>query len=444
MRAASIRLRLVVGSSIAAGLLVAVALGVARLEIADQLHASAAELARTDLVSYAADLRNHGGETPDPAAEGQLILITDPSGAVSIDTLPHDVRPFVLSDSGAADEFRFADDEGRSYVIARETVQLADGTWSLWAARDVSSSTAALAGIDAVFVITGISLLGVMALASWVLVRRALGAVETLRQRAGDLSGQELLPVSSRGDELDVLATTLNGFVRSVRESAERERRMVSDAAHELRTPLAGLRAELELLQREQDQRTIREGLVRAGDSAERLGALATNLLELSRLDEAPTSLESSTGAAIGNEILGAVDRARLLAASPEVEVVDDLRLSAPERRYGIAPLGVARVLDNLLANALRESGESGFITASAVDDDEGLLITVQDTAGGMDAEFLPRAFDRFSRASSARSDGGAGLGLALVAALAHSAGGTATAENRDGGLAVEVRFPKM
>ena len=101
------------------------------------------------------------------------------------------------------------------------------------------------------------------------------------------------------------------------------------------------------------------------------------------------------------------------------------------------------RVCDNLVTNALAALGEAGVIDLSVVIRDDELVLRVGDTAGGMNEEFVPHAFDRFSRANDSRTAGGAGLGLSIVAGIVSVSGGAVTLQNSPGhGLTVEATFP--
>jgi two-component system, OmpR family, sensor kinase len=444
MRRLRIRTRLVLGSAVLAAIVLATALVVARAEISQLLYDSAVTLAGNDLAPFAVDLQQNPDEQPDTVANGLLIVIRDPSGATIRDTAPHDVR-LALPAKATGGAFTFGDDEGRSYVVVSRIVHNPQGDWSLWAARDVSSSESAVAGIDLVFIVIGVGLLLLLVLVSFFLVRGALRPVEELRRDAERLSEGELLPVADNDDELARLAATLNTSVTKVRESAARERRMVSDAAHELRTPLAALVAELELTRRHlDDPQAMADGLRSAQLSAQRLGDLATNLLELSRLDDGGQILEIEDGEAIAADLLTAIDRARTLAAGKDLDIDGDIDIRDADARYRVGPLAIARIVDNLLSNAARAVGDQGRIVLRAHDDTSCLVLRVEDDGPGAPEDFLPIAFDRFSRADTSRKLSGSGLGLALVAAIADAADGDARAENLHPGFAVEVRLPKM
>ncbi|TPW74197.1 sensor histidine kinase [Schumannella soli] len=444
MRRWRIRTRLVVGTSIMAALLLTVALLVARAEITRLLHDSGVSLARSDLTSFATDLQRNPDEGPDAVANGLLIVIRAPDGTTVRDTAPHDVRQVIAATADGTD-FTLDDDEGRSYVIVSERVATSDGVWSMWAARDVSSSRSAVSGIDTVFLLTGAGLLVVVIGASWMLARGALRPVEELRRHAQALDAAELLPVADNDDELARLAATLNGFVQRVRASADRERQMVSDAAHELRTPLATLGAELELTRRRLDDPAgVEAGLAAATTSVDRLTGLATNLLELSRLDDGGAHDASETGAEVLDDVLAAIDRARVRVADLDIEIDDEVKLDDPAARYRVEPLALSRVADNLLANAIRAVERTGRIVVTLDDHGDEILLRVDDDGPGAPEDFLPRAFERFARPDDARRRPGSGLGLALVRAVAVAAGGDARVQNLAPGFRAEARLPKM
>jgi two-component system OmpR family sensor kinase len=271
-----------------------------------------------------------------------------------------------------------------------------------------------------------------------------------MRRRAQTLSGtgeNERLPVGSAGDELSALATTLNDFLNRVHDGTLRERRMVSDAAHELRTPLAALRTQLELAHDDfGDADALAREIIGAENSVARLTALANGLLELSRLEGETVALGHATTSELLDETMGSVDRARMLALAKHVDVAfatNDLDDSAT---YPIESSAFARLLDNLLSNAVNAVGDSGSVELSLRDVAGELEIAVRDDGPGIPEGFLPKAFDRFSRPDESRtaSRGGSGLGLALVRAIAESAGGTAQLANEVQGAVAIVRIPKM
>jgi heavy metal sensor kinase len=280
----------------------------------------------------------------------------------------------------------------------------------------------------------------------WVVAGAALRPVERMRLEAEAISAAEpdrRLPVSAARDELAALGVSLNRMLERLQEAAERERRFVDDASHELRTPLANLRAELELaLARARTQEELVASLRSASEETDRLTRLAQDLLVLARSD--------------GGRL--PIRRERLDVASLARETVDSfagrvaglgITLEAPVGGEVVASLDPARVrqaLANLIDNGLRHAPPGGRVMVAVDESPSTISVRVADSGDGFPPAFLPRAFEPFSRAdgSRSRSAGGAGLGLAIVRAIAEAHGGTAEARNRsEGGAEVVVRLPR-
>jgi two-component system, OmpR family, sensor kinase len=448
-RALSIRTRISVGSSAVAIVIIVIAILGIRINAESTLHSSDVTLATTDLASFQRDLADNGGVHVDAPGAGILVLIRDPRGAIAVNTLPEEVEHAVETRKPSHSTFSAAEDES-PYVVVSRAVKTKSGTWGLWAARSTASSRLVLAKLDASLIVGGLLALVLLTGASWLLATFALRPVTAMRRRAETLSGvgdDERLPVGSAQDELAALANTLNDFLDRVQDGALRERRMVSDAAHELRTPLAALRTQLELAHDDfGDAEALAHEIEGAENSVARLTALANGLLELSRLEGDQSAGGSATMNELLDEAMGSVDRARMLALAKQVDVTfaaDDLDV---DTIYPVEPTEFARLLDNLLSNGVNAVNAQGSVEL-ALRDAEGVLeITVSDDGHGVPEAFLPKAFDRFSRPDEARTatQGGSGLGLALVRAIAESAGGTAQLRNQTGGAMAIVRIPKM
>lgn len=448
-RSLSIRTRITLGSAAVALIVIALAIVGIRINAESTLHSSDVTLATTDLASFEKDLADNGGVHVDAPGAGILVLIRNPQGRVVESTLPDEVRRAVESRDPSDDPFSAAEDDS-PYVVVSRTVKAGGGVWDLWAARSTASSRLVLANLDAALVVGGLIALIAFAGASWLLTTFALRPVTAMRRRAQSLTGtgeNDRLPVGSAGDELTALATTLNDFLDRVHDGTLRERRMVSDAAHELRTPLAALRTQLELAHDDfGDARALEGEIIGAENSVARLTALANGLLELSRLEGEDEPPGRATTTELVDETMGSIDRARMLALAKRVDVAfttNDLDESAS---YAVEPSAFARLLDNLLSNAVNAVGEFGSVDVSLRDDAGQLEVVVGDDGSGVPESFLPKAFDRFSRPDESRtaSKGGSGLGLALVRAIAESAGGTAQLANRPSGAVATVRLPKM
>jgi len=267
-----------------------------------------------------------------------------------------------------------------------------------------------------------------------------------MRERAATLGAADDgdLPVGAAHDELADLANTLNEFLARVRTSASREKQMVSDAAHELRTPLAALRTQLELAHDDFGDAAALALQVRAAEvSVERLSSLATNLLELTRLEQ-EAEPATSTAHDLAEEFTTSVDRARLLGLTKSADVT--FEVGTLDGTYGLSTQSFGRLTDNLLANAIAAIGTHGSVTAELAQDAGGLILTVTDDGPGMPESFVAHAFERFTRPDNSRTSatGGSGLGLALVKAIAESAGGAASVTNLQPGFRAQVTIPHV
>jgi signal transduction histidine kinase len=448
-RSLSIRARITLGSAVVASIVIVIAVFAIRYNAAATLHSSDVSLATTDLASFEKDLTENGGSHVDAPGAGVLVLVRSPQGQTVESSLPDEVRAEVEKRAPSNQTFSTPEDEA-PYVVVSKTVETSNGTWGLWAARSTASSRLVLAGLDGDLALGGGLALVALAAASWLLATFALRPVNAMRRRAQSLSGtgeDERLPVGTANDELAALALTLNDFLDRVHAGTVRERRMVSDAAHELRTPLAALRTQLELAHDDfGDAEALAREIRGAETSVARLTALATGLLELSRIDGDDSPQGRATTAELVDESMLAVDRARMIALAKQVDVSFSTDGLSALDTYAIEPAAFGRLLDNLFSNALNAVGDEGVVELTLRNDDGMLEVEVVDNGPGVPASFLPTAFDRFSRPDESRtaSAGGSGLGLALVRAIAESAGGTAQVSNGESGARALIRLPNM
>lgn len=399
------RWRLVLGATAFAAIAIAVALAAGRWMIAAELDQTNTQLVTADLTAYVAELREHADDLEDSESSRRipadsLILVRNSSGLEVVDNMPPAVAAAV--DSHAVGTTFEVDDDDRTWLVASTTEGVPDGA-TVWAARDTTTTTSTLMTIDVLFVAGGALLVVLFAVAATFFVGAALRPIEVVR---------------------------------------ERERRMVSDAAHELRTPLAGLRAQLELVRAHAGDPVATTAEVRrAEESAARLSDLASNLLELARLDERTEPLSASVGA-IRSAFLTAVDDIRLDPGAWEVTVEQSSEIggadAATVRTDGVS---FGRLTQNLLGNAVRAAGPGGSVQATLSVTGKSLRLVVEDDGPGMSEEFRLHALERFTRERTT-AGAGSGLGLALVDTLARSAGGTVTLENTATGFRVSVDLP--
>ena len=245
----------------------------------------------------------------------------------------------------------------------------------------------------------------------------------------------DLTQVLLVGEPAALLLASLAGYaltgaaLRPVEVMRRRERRFIADASHELRSPLTMLRTELELMARDEPNGVeLQAATASAIEETERLGRLADDLLLLTRADSDRFELRAApvSAAALVDDAVARARR-RPSAAGIQIAVGDvvDTAVLADRDRVGQA-------LDNMLDNALRyAAGEVELTTRRA---GASIEIHVRDDGPGFPPAFLPRAWERFSRADAARTDDGAGLGLSIIRTIAELHGGTADAGNREGG----------
>jgi signal transduction histidine kinase len=271
---------------------------------------------------------------------------------------------------------------------------------------------------------------------SYGLARAALSPVERMRREVAALSEQEpdsRLQVPRTKDEIAALAGTMNDLLARLQQALARQRAFVADASHELRTPFAVLQGELELAGRPGRSREELQAAVRsAADEAARLARLTEDLLLLAHSDERSLPLRPVT-VDLGSLLAQSADQARSRAAAADVRC--DVEVP-PGLEAVVDPNRIRQAVDNLVDNALRFAPHGSRIVLAAAESDGSLVIEVRDSGPGFPADFLPHAFERFGRPDigRARDHGGAGLGLAIVAAIAMAHGGRAVAINRTGG----------
>ncbi len=306
----------------------------------------------------------------------------------------------------------------------------------------LSDRREALDRLLVLFAIGGPAALVVTSAAGWLLAGAALRPVERMRREADAISASEpgrRLQVPPTGDELARLAKTLNSMLGRLQEAIERERRFVDDASHELRTPLGVLKAELDIsLSRARSQEELEAALRRASADTDRLARLAEDLLVLSRAEGGRLPVHR-VGVSLAQVLGEACDAYRRAAADVGVS----LSLDAPADMVRLDPARLRQAVENLLDNAIRHTPAGGEVLLTAVRSDGRVRLRVEDSGPGFPEGFLDQAFEPFTRGGGPAGDReGAGLGLAIVRAVALAHGGTATCENRQsGGARVNIEL---
>jgi two-component system OmpR family sensor kinase len=278
------------------------------------------------------------------------------------------------------------------------------------------------------------------ALAAYGVAAAALHPVEAMRTRASEISAAEpdqRLPVPPTHDEVARLGATLNDMLERLGEALEHERVFVADASHELRTPLAILRTELELALAEgRSPGELRAAIASAAEETDRLTQLSEDLLTIAQTERGELPLRLSRVEL--TELLEGVRRRFERRAEEEGRGIE---VGGPDQAIRGDRLRLDQAVGSVVDNALRYG--DGAVSLDVSNGDQGIEIRVRDQGPGFPAEFLPRAFERFSRASSSRRDGGSGLGLAIVRTVMRAHGGEAEVGNWEGGAEARLTLPE-
>ncbi|WP_184785705.1 sensor histidine kinase [Phytomonospora endophytica] len=282
------------------------------------------------------------------------------------------------------------------------------------------------------------SMVVLLGLATWYVVGMSLRPVESLRKGAEEVRGAERLPLPKGSDEIHRLAVTLNSMLDRLEHARARQRAFVADAAHELRSPLANMRTELEVAARIGPTPDLLEDLL---SDVDRLGRLTDDLLLLAKSDDPDRLRRRSERIDVG-DMLTAITQ-RYTGGRVPVEFTD---AESPLWVDGDVD-GLRRAIGNLIDNAVRHAVSE--VTVSLHPDGTGVRISVCDDGEGIPEDDRDRVFERFTRLDDARSrdKGGTGLGLPIVRELVGRHKGSVTLRDarpgaRRPGLRADVWLP--
>jgi signal transduction histidine kinase len=442
----SIRLRLAVVFAVAAAIVFALGSWLFVATLSASLLSSIDSRLTSQFDQASRYLPQRGDQRPATAgnaAPGEYVVqVIDPAGRVRGASADADTAPMLT----AAEErqarhsrlavIRTTEDE-RERLLAGPLA--GRHGWVAVAGVSLEALDGTVSDVTRELLIAGAIFAAAAGLGAYGLARAALSPVERLRREVAALSERDQAPgiqVPRTRDEIASLAQTMNQLLGRLQRALARQRALVADASHELRTPLAVLSGELELAGRPGRTRDeLAAAVVRASEEAARLARLTEQLLVLARSDEDKLPLRvDRTGVRklLGRSAEQAAGRAAAAGVSIEVQ-------APPGLAADIDPDRTREAVDNLVDNALRFAPAGTRITLAARAAGGDLVLDVSDHGPGFPADFLPYAFERFRRPDSgrARSEGGAGLGLAIVNAIARAHGGRAVAGNRPGGGAV-------
>jgi signal transduction histidine kinase len=323
---------------------------------------------------------------------------------------------------------------GSRLRVRAATVDTDQGQRTVVVAEPIDDLTESSDALRLVLLVGYPVVLVLLALIAWRVIGAALRPVESLRAAAEGISGSrrdDRLPVPESDDEIHALAMTLNSMLDRLDRAHERERGFVADAAHELRSPLASMRMQIDVARRlgQGD-----EGLDDLDLEVARMSALVEDLLAMAKLDAARGVMPGAGSARVRDEV-------RRAAANWASSVRIDIE-PGPDVEVAMRSDDLARVLDNLLGNAARYASS---VRLSVLHHDDRADVYVDDDGPGITPADRERAFDRFTRLDESRDrgSGGAGLGLAIVRGTVTSYGGDVRlGESPLGGLRVRVELP--
>lgn len=438
-RVASVRVRTTLGSVAVVGIALIVA-SVAmvlflRRSLTDDVRASAQLRAGAVADLFAAGSPLDGFQS---TADEEFVQVVDRDGDVVASTRNVAGQPALVDlapGASARIEVPFEDDPFLAVATRSETPE---GAFVVLLGRTldrVEEATQAVVGLLAIGLPLLLLIVGAV---TWWVTGRALAPVEAIRAEVERISTADLdrrVPVPQSGDEIARLGATMNRMLERLERGQARQRRFVSDASHELRSPVASIRQHAEVAIAHPSGASAEELARVVLDEDLRLQRLVEDLLMLARMDERGGD-RSAEVLDLDDVVFEEVDRLRsMTTVAIDASKVSGGRVTGDRKQ-------LQRVVGNLLDNALRHARGLVMVGLSEVDD--RVVLSVEDDGNGIPPQDRERVFGRFERLQDARDrdSGGAGLGLAIVAEVAAAHGGTAEAvESSLGGARFEIRL---
>jgi heavy metal sensor kinase len=363
-------------------------------------------------------------------AEGNLIELRDPSGPL-LSASP----PLPASGGLNGPDYRTFVNRGRSTRVLSLRIRHDGVDYDAVIGSSLDGVNAMLGELRTLLLLMIPLVLGGACLGGYWISGRALRPVDEITSAARSITVENLsrrLPVPKTGDEIQRLSQAWNDVLQRLESAVQRIRQFTADASHELRGPLAVIRATAELaLHRERTAEQYRKSLKEIQSEAERMTELAESLLALARSDAATAMPLDRVDL---NELVRQVgEQTAAVAESKGIE----LRIKTAGKA-AVAPANVPalrRLLFALVDNALKHTPDRGSVTLSCSERDGSVVLAVEDTGEGIPAESLPHIFERFYRVDTARTSGtGAGLGLAIAQSIAEAHGSRIAVHSAPGG----------
>lgn len=319
----------------------------------------------------------------------------------------------------------------------------ADTALQVMVAADTQPHMLFLAKIRTSLIAYAAAAIVVCALLSWLAARQGLAPLREMKSRAAVVTGQKLterMPMHAVPVEMADLAKELNHMLDRLQQDFQRLTDFAADLAHELRTPISNLLTQTQVtLATKRDAATYRDILASNAEELQRLGRMVSDMLFLAKTERGVD-----------------LPHKELFSARQEAQaLLDFYEAVAEEKHIQIALEGEGhidgdrlmfrRAVSNLLSNALRHAPEAGAVVVRIHSGPPATRVAVENTGPDIDAQILPRLFDRFYRADPARAhpgSDGSGLGLAITRAIAQAHGGSITATSSQGQTCFVLSFP--
>jgi signal transduction histidine kinase len=445
-RLRTVRARTTAAATLIVGFALAVAVGLLmvllRRSLVDQLD-DAARFRAEDIAALAAQ-----GELPAALAgdDDFITQVVDDTGRIVAATAELELdRPVARfrpsgpeAEARTFDELPVGESEGYGFRVIALRAATAAGPVTVYVAASLEDANQAIAILRDDLAVGAPVLIVLVALTAWIVIGRGLRPVEAIRAEVADISDRSLdrrVPVPPTHDEISRLAGTMNTMLDRLYAGAERQRRFVADASHELQTPLAAARTELEVALTHPEGTDWQETATDLLAANRRMERLVRDLLFLARTDDTgprpagvPVDLDDivlSEAAALRSHGHVHVDTSRVSAAAVQGRRED-----------------LTRAIRNLLDNAERHA--SSGVALELASDDHRVTLVVHDDGPGIPSGDRQRIFERFTRLDDARSRGrgGTGLGLAITKEIVEAHGGTIAVHDASPGARFVVHLP--
>ncbi|MEO8127563.1 MAG: ATP-binding protein [Bryobacteraceae bacterium] len=374
------------------------------------------------------------GEFAREVPEGDLMLMRDQAGR-SFLTPPSGTKILSFDAPVSAPVYATLVRGEQSYRSLTTRIQVGRESYDVLVAGSLAETNAILRDFRQLLFLMVPAILVIACLGGYWISRRALSPVDEITAVAKSISIENLsgrLTVPQTGDELQRMSETWNQVLERLDGAVQRVRQFTADASHELRTPIALIRATAELaLRRERTASEYRAALKEIGAESERMTELTESLLALARSDSDsnPFPLDWIDLNGVVGDVMGMLEPvAHLRCITFRNET-----LPAPTRIRANSQ-AIRRLLLALVDNALKYTPAGGDISVSTTAVEDGVVLAVKDTGQGIQPENLPYIFERFFRADQARTGGsGAGLGLSIAQTIAKAHGTSIIANSTPG-----------